>query len=150
VFYAFVSYGSIYFLITSLIFIFNSKNERYFCDVCKLMNHMHQITSENIKMVFVIVVICFRPGKFHVYSLSIKISIIFLTQENLEFVCPDECCTPSRIPMRRVTAPSSGYGRSTLSSTARKLTVPINGTAPSSRPRTPTGLSTPTGRYVSP
>ncbi|CAG2059151.1 unnamed protein product [Timema podura] len=48
--------------------------------------------------------------------------------------------TPSRIPVhqRRVTPASSTLPRSNASSSARKLTVPVNGT-PGSRPRTPTG-----------
>jgi hypothetical protein len=61
--------------------------------------------------------------------------------------------TPSRIPIhRRVTASSrtAGSGSGTTTPT-RKLTVPVNGTTPSSRPRTPTGLispsSGPSSRY---
>nr|CAD7433750.1 unnamed protein product [Timema monikensis] len=48
--------------------------------------------------------------------------------------------TPSRIPVhqRRVTPASSTLPRSNASSSARKLTVPVNGT-PGSCPRTPTG-----------
>ncbi|PNF19350.1 hypothetical protein B7P43_G06713, partial [Cryptotermes secundus] len=53
--------------------------------------------------------------------------------------------TPSRIPIhRRVTTSSrtAGSGSGTTTPT-RKLTVPVNGTTPSSRPRTPTGLISP-------
>ncbi|KAJ9595550.1 hypothetical protein L9F63_013259, partial [Diploptera punctata] len=53
--------------------------------------------------------------------------------------------TPSRIPIHRRVTPSSrttGSGSGTTTPT-RKLTVPVNGTGPSSRPRTPTGLVSP-------
>ncbi|KAK7865644.1 hypothetical protein R5R35_006900 [Gryllus longicercus] len=53
--------------------------------------------------------------------------------------------TPSRIPIHRRTTPSSSATPSrgsTTGTTARKLTVPVNGT-PTGRPRTPTGLISP-------
>jgi len=53
--------------------------------------------------------------------------------------------TPSRIPVHRRVTPGSrtaGSGSGTTTPT-RKLTIPVNGTSPSSRPRTPTGLISP-------
>ena len=78
-----------------------------------------------------------EDGKLYVYCHeNYKLHICYL--------CSDEG-TPSRIPVHRRATPSShtaGSGSGTITPT-RKLTVPVNGTSPSSRPRTPTGLISP-------